>query len=105
MRHTKVSGRASPYDGNWIYWTLRGRDIVHRRVSLQKLIRKQKGKCLWCNLYFTPLDNIEVHHQKRKADGGRDNYINLQAIHRHCHDQIVKDALPRKPDDAGRGAV
>jgi len=30
VRHTKVAGTASPYDGNWIYWTLRGRDVVER---------------------------------------------------------------------------
>nr|YP_006072997.1 hypothetical protein [Nitella hyalina]AEH42862.1 hypothetical protein [Nitella hyalina] len=39
VRHKKVTGKASPYDGNWIYWTLRGRDIANRRVSLQTLIR------------------------------------------------------------------
>jgi RNA-directed DNA polymerase len=41
VRHTKVTG--TPYDGNWVYWTLRGRDTIERRVSLQKLIRNQRG--------------------------------------------------------------
>lgn len=89
VRHTKVAGVASPYNGNWVYWTLRGRDTVERRVSLQKLIRNQRGKCARCRLYFTPSDHIEVHHVERKADGGSDRYVNLQALHRHCHDQIL----------------
>lgn len=88
VRHTKVTGSVSPYNGHWIYWTLRGRDAVERRVSLQKLIRNQKGKCAWCRLYFTPLDSIEVHHVKSKSEGGKDTYGNLQALHRHCHDQV-----------------
>lgn len=89
VRHTKVTGGASPYDGNWVYWTLRGRDIAERRVSLQKHIRNLRGKCARCGLYFTPFDHIEVHHVQRKADGGSDRYVNLQDLHRHCHDQIL----------------
>lgn len=98
VRHTKVTGAASPYDGNWIYWSLRGRSVTDRRVSLQKVIRLQSGKCAWCGLYFTPSDHIEVNHIKRKAEGGGHQYANLQALHRHCHDQITGDAVAVKPD-------
>jgi RNA-directed DNA polymerase len=86
VRHNKVKERVSPYDGNWIYWTLRGRDMVDRRVSLQKLVRRQKGKCAWCGLYFFPSDNIEVDHTLAKSQGGTDTSMNLQALHKHCHD-------------------
>jgi RNA-directed DNA polymerase len=96
VRHTKVTGAASPYDGNWIYLTLRGRDIADRRISLQKMIRTQRGKCARCRLYFNPSDHIEVNHIKRKAEGGSNRYANLQALHRHCHDQITKDAVAVK---------
>lgn len=87
VRCTKVAGRSSPYDGNWIYWVLRRRDIADRRLSLQNLIQRQKGRCTYCSLYFSPLDLIEVDHINPKKEGGKDHYDNLQALHLHCHDQ------------------
>jgi RNA-directed DNA polymerase len=85
-RHVKVQGEASPYDGNWRYWAAR-RGIypgVSRRLAA--LLKRQEGRCEACRLFFKPDDLIEVHH----LDGHRtDNrYINLAAVHRHCHDQI-----------------
>ena len=86
VRHAKVRGSASPYDGNWSYWaTRRGRyPGVPRRLAA--LLKKQQGRCEACRLFFKPDDLIESHH----LDGNRsDNrYINLAAVHRHCHDQI-----------------
>jgi RNA-directed DNA polymerase len=86
VRHVKVQGQASLYDGNWSYWaTRRGKyPGVSRRLAA--LLKKQKGHCEACELFFKPEDLIELHHR----DGNRsDNkYINLAAVHRHCHDQI-----------------
>ena len=86
VRHAKVRGSASPYDGNWSYWAARrGRyPGVPRRLAA--LLKKQQGRCEACRLFFKPDDLIESHH----LDGNRsDNrYINLAAVHRHCHDQI-----------------
>ena len=87
VRHSKVAGAASPYDGNWIYWVLRRRDIADRKLCLQKLIQRQEGRCAFCSLYFSPLDLIEVDHINPKKEGGKDQYDNLQALHLHCHDQ------------------
>lgn len=103
VRHQKIKGSASPYDGNWIYWALRGRDIATRRVSLQALIKRQKGKCAWCRLYFTPNDSIEVDHIVEKQDGGTNHYANLQALHQHCHHQKSADA--KRSTNVRRGAV
>ena len=86
VRHAKVRGDASPYDGNWSYWAARRGHYpgVPRRLAV--LLKKQHGRCEACRLFFKPDDLIESHH----LDGNRsDNrYINLAAVHRHCHDQI-----------------
>jgi len=87
VRHIKVKGEKSPFDGDWAYWSKRmskGYGGVPNRVS--KLIKRQKGKCLHCGQYFTGEDLIEVDHIKPQSQGGKDTYSNLQALHRHCHD-------------------
>lgn len=86
VRHVKVRGEASPYDGNWSYWaTRRGRyPGVPRRLAA--LLKRQAGRCQACELFFKPDDLIEIHHINGRESGNR--YINLTALHRHCHDQV-----------------
>ena len=86
-RHTLVKLDKSPYDGNWVYWsTRRGRDI-EASTRVAKLLKKQKGKCPHCGFYFTSNDLLEVDHIIPKCKGGKDDYKNLQLLHRHCHDE------------------
>lgn len=86
VRHIKVKGTASPFDGNLKYWSSRRGEhpLVPTRVT--KLLKKQKGKCAHCGLYFREDDLIEVDHIHPKSLGGLDEESNLQALHRHCHD-------------------
>jgi RNA-directed DNA polymerase len=94
VRYTKVVGTKSPYDGDWVYWATRlGRHPeLPKRVAL--LLRRQKGKCAWCGLYFKNEDLPELDHILPEAQGGRDCYDNWQLLHRHCHDQkTAKDKL------------
>lgn len=62
VRHVKVRGEASPYDGNLIYWSSRmgTHPEVTKKVAI--LLRKQKGKCTHCKLYFREEDVLEVDH-------------------------------------------
>jgi RNA-directed DNA polymerase len=86
IRHAKVKGDASPYDGNWSYWaTRRGH---HPGVSnrMARLLKIQQGRCKACGLVFTPQAVIEIHHLD--GDHRNNRYGNLAAVHRHCHDQI-----------------
>ncbi len=85
-RHIKVRGTASPYDGNWIYWSQRRGTYPGINTKISTAIQRQKGKCVECGLYFQGEDVIELHHR----DGDHRNNIleNLAAVHRHCHDQI-----------------
>ena len=50
------------------------------------LLKKQKGKCTHCGLFFRENDVWEVDHKIPKSKGGKDSYDNLQLLHRHCHD-------------------
>ncbi|MBD2255758.1 group II intron reverse transcriptase/maturase [Nostoc parmelioides] len=86
VRHIKVKGTASPFDGNLKYWSSRRgkHPLVPARVAT--LLKKQQGKCAHCGLYFREDDLIEVDHIIPKSKGGRDIYGNLQALHRQCHD-------------------
>ena len=86
VRHVKVRGDKSPYDGDWVYWVRRlGRDPT-KSDRVVKLLKQQNGLCMICGLYFTTEDKMEVHHW----DGDRSNnrYRNLALLHVHCHDQV-----------------
>lgn len=86
-RHVKVQGHRSPYDGDWVYWSRRLSN--YRLVALPKrvvdLLRRQKGKCLFCKLYFFPTDRVEVDHIIPRSRGGKSRLNNLQLLHLHCH--------------------
>jgi RNA-directed DNA polymerase len=86
VRHTKVKGRMSPYDGNWTYWATRlGKNpLISPRVA--KLLKRQSGKCTQCKLYFDTGSILEVHHVDHNHKNNLEN--NLQLVHGHCHDAL-----------------
>ncbi|MCL1463838.1 group II intron reverse transcriptase/maturase [Argonema galeatum] len=86
VRHVKVKGEASPYNGNWIYWSKRRGEYPGTSSRVAKLLKRQQGKCTHCGLYFTSTDIVEVDHDKPKSLGGKDTYDNLRLLHTHCHD-------------------
>ena len=87
VRHIKVKGNRSPYDGDLLYWaTRRGKDPMLPKGKA-KLLKRQKGRCLWCGLFFKPEDLLEIDHVIPKANGGKDLTNNQQLLHRHCHDR------------------
>jgi RNA-directed DNA polymerase len=87
QRHAKVRGRASPYDGNLLYWSQRLRTHSMLNGMLTKLLQRQQGKCRWCGLLFQPGDLLEVDHLTPKSQGGSNEISNRTVLHRHCHDQ------------------
>jgi RNA-directed DNA polymerase len=87
QRHIKVKGKASPFDGNLLYWAKRLKDHPLTKTTLGKLLRKQQGKCRWCELYFREEDQIEIDHITPRSEGGGEELSNKCALHRHCHDQ------------------
>jgi RNA-directed DNA polymerase len=84
--YVKVKGDASPYDGNLVYWSSRMGCHPEMPTRTASLLKKQKGKCAHCELYFRDGDVIELDHIIPKSQGGKDEYKNWQLLHRHCHD-------------------
>ena len=109
--HTKVRGDASPFNGEWSYWTMRLGTYPELPTRVRLLLRKQRGTCRWCGLCFSQGDNWSIDHIRPTARGGSDGYDNLQLLHGHCHDQksardgshagvsVSRDQTIEEPDD------
>jgi RNA-directed DNA polymerase len=54
--------------------------------QVARLLRRQRGKCGLCGLFFQTGDQIENDHVIPKAAGGDNGDDNRQLLHRHCHD-------------------
>jgi RNA-directed DNA polymerase len=85
-RHAKVRGSSSPFDGNWISWATRKGEHPETPKKIATLLKRQKGKCNHCGLFFKMDDLLEIDHITPKSQGGKDEYKNWQLLHRHCHD-------------------
>ncbi|WP_268744022.1 reverse transcriptase domain-containing protein [Chlorogloeopsis fritschii] len=85
VRHVRVKGDKSPFDGDWTYWSKRRGTYPGIPPLVSSLLKTQKGKCSYCGLDFMPEDLTEIHH----CDGNHNNNKreNLALLHRHCHDQ------------------
>jgi RNA-directed DNA polymerase len=104
VRHVKVKGDKSPFDGDEVYWGERlGRDLS-KPTRVTKLLKQQHGRCEQCGLRFTTMDAMEVHH--RDHDHNNNRYTTLALLHLHCHDQLHgqsahdKGLRTEEPDDA-----
>jgi len=86
VRHVKIKGESSPYDGNLVYWSKRRGESPELPTRVATLIKRQKGKCAYCELHFREEDVLEVDHKIPKSQGGKDEQKNWQLLHRHCHD-------------------
>lgn len=92
-RYVKVQGKRSPYDADWVYGRTRmGRHPqINQRVAL--LLKRQKGICPFCQLFFKDRDLLEIDYIIPRSQGGLDEFKNLQLLHRHCHDaKSAKDS-------------
>lgn len=95
VRHVKVKGESSPYDGNLVYWSTRMGNNPEMSKRVASLLKWQKGRCAYCGLFFREDDVMEIDHIIPKSLGGRDEYKNWQLLHRHCHD--TKTAIDGSP--------
>ena len=96
-RHVKVKSESSPYDGNLVYWSTRKGNNPEMPIRVANLLKRQKGKCAHCEMFFRESDVMEVDHRIPKSKGGKDSYDNCQLLHRHCHDtKTANDGCPGK---------
>jgi RNA-directed DNA polymerase len=85
VRHVKVQGARSPFDGDWLYWSARLGRHPGVMPGVARLLKRQQGKCAWCGLFFRHGDAWNVDHIVPKSKGGTDATDNFQLLHRHCH--------------------
>lgn len=86
-KHVKVIGTRSPFDGDLFYWGLRSKKYGDFSNSEKILLNKQNSKCPICGIPFKLGDQIETDHKIPKVNGGTDKYLNLQVLHKTCHER------------------
>jgi len=91
VRHTKVKGNRSPFDGDLIYWSTRLGEHPEMDATRAKLLKQQNGKCAYCSHNFMDGDLLEIDHKIPKSLGGKDSQSNYQLLHRHCHDKKTEN--------------
>ena len=86
-----MKGDSSPYDGRAKYWSTRRGEYPETPTRIAKMLKWQRGKCNLCGLHFREEDLIEIDHIRPSAMGGKNEYNNLQLLHRHCHDVKTRE--------------
>lgn len=97
IRHVKVKGNRSTYDGDQAYWAKRilANAKAYASKLRYKLLKEQRGRCNWCQAALNPEEIWEIDHIVPKAKGGSNQTENLQLLHGHCHDQKHKKIRTR----------
>ncbi len=62
----------------------------NRKISLSReetieLLNRQNGLCPLCNNKLIINDEIHIDHIIPLAQGGKDRFLNLQAVHKYCN--------------------
>lgn len=78
----------APYKGaTWLddkeYWDKR--DLINLSPRKRALFKKQKGICPLCKRLMDADEELETHHVKPKALGGKDKNSNVILVHAQCH--------------------
>jgi RNA-directed DNA polymerase len=81
------------WTGALVYWSSRLGEHPEMPSRKAKLLKQQKGKCPCCELNFQECDVMEIDHKIPRALGGKDEWKNLQLLHRHCHDEKTAQDL------------
>lgn len=92
VRHSPIKTTKSPFDGDWIYWSLRmSRNYTGTSPKIAYLLKQQNGKCNKCFSYLKNDDLMEIDHIIPRVKGGTNKYKNLQLLHRHCHHNKTRE--------------
>lgn len=98
QRHILVPYTHSPDDPNlnW-YWKERKlkqeQEEMKRRFNTGKnrIARNYEYKCPWCGEHYSSESwyDLEIHHIKPRAEGGKSTYANMVYLHGDCHRAIT----------------
>lgn len=91
-KHIKVLKNETPFNQS-IYWAIRSEKHSPYPLRVRTLLIKQRQICPLCKSKLTEFDstNWEVDHIIPKSQGGRDQYQNLQLLHKECHLQKTRN--------------
>jgi RNA-directed DNA polymerase len=97
-KYVKIKGSKSPFENDQLYWSLRTDKHSVHSLRVRKLLRRQSGKCPICNKTFDQFASRhwEIDHVIPRHAGGRDQYSNLQLIHRECHIRKTREERTKK---------
>lgn len=90
-KHVKVLQNETPFTRS-LYWAIRSQKHSPYPLRVRTLLVRQKQVCPICKRKLTELDSTswEVDHIQRKSQGGKDEYKNLQLLHKECHLQKTR---------------
>jgi RNA-directed DNA polymerase len=64
-------------------------------VRVEKLLRKQRGRCSYCDRLIEEMTDTHIHHIRPRSEQGTDELNNLLLIHLSCHGELHR-AFTRK---------
>lgn len=96
-KHVKIQNDQTPFN-HQMYWAMRSAKYSPYPLRVRNLLKRQKQRCLICKRVFTELDSTtwEVDHITPRSQGGKDEYKNLQLLHKDCHLQKTRPDLVNK---------
>lgn len=110
VRHTRIHGKANPYDPQWETYFERRLDLKteHDLKAKRKLLylwKEQNGLCPICREKITKLTGWHSHHIVWKVYGGGDGLENRVLLHPNCHRQVHNrpDLTVEKPRPPNKG--
>lgn len=85
-KYVKIQGTETPYTES-MYWAVRSEKYSPYPLRVRTLLAQQNQTCPICKRKFTESDSKswEIDHKVPRHKGGRDEYKNLQLLHRDCH--------------------
>jgi RNA-directed DNA polymerase len=87
-RHVKVAGKRTPFDGDWVYWSVRRGKSPDVSPRVARLLQKQQGHCVECGLYFCDGDQMVMAYINPQRTRWRETIANLMLVHQHCQDAL-----------------
>lgn len=103
-RHIRVKGTFSPDDPTRSdYWRQRqtgmGKVLLARSSKLYHLAQRQGWQGDVCREHLFNGEALQTHHKQSVKDGGGDELLNLELVHKACHNHRHAYGRRLEPDD------
>lgn len=90
-RHVKVMGERSPFDGDAFYWSTRLGAHPELPRGMPAFLKRQKGVCPCCRMFFKPGDELAYVHLPGERSGSGPGQLAL--VHDHCRHNTARCAM------------